>query len=230
MKPEHSRAFSVASFSDREPTISSTALDRWALGRIQAFVPKARLRLALWDGFSLVPRTGPAVGTITVKNRRTLWSWIRDPELNFGESYMSGSAEVHGDLVSVLAEVYRALPRAAHTPAGPPGGPRRRRGGRRSRLPRHPRRLGCVRLGRHARARRAAQLRRAGGGDPSRDFSRGTWPAPLHRPEPTLFVECVDSQAYLPRGLSAGTSRGVRTGVGAAQLLGPRRREPAAAL
>jgi len=117
MKPEHSRAFSVASFSDREPTISSTALDRWALGRIQAFVPKARLRLALWDGFSLVPRTGPAVGTITVKNRRTLWSWIRDPELNFGESYMSGSAEVHGDLVSVLAEVYRALPRAAHTPA-----------------------------------------------------------------------------------------------------------------
>src|SRR6516162_8405620 len=111
MKPEHLRAFSVPSVSERQSTMTSTALDRWVLRRVQAFVPQARLRLVLWDGFSVVPRTAHPVGTITIKNRRTLWSWVRDPELNFGESYMSGAVEIHGDLVSVLAEVYRSLPK-----------------------------------------------------------------------------------------------------------------------
>ena len=111
MKPEHLRAFSVPSVSERQSTMTSTALDRWVLRRVQAFVPQARLRLVLWDGFSVAPRTAPPVGTITIKNRRTLWSWVRDPELNFGESYMSGAVEIHGDLVSVLAEVYRSLPK-----------------------------------------------------------------------------------------------------------------------
>jgi cyclopropane-fatty-acyl-phospholipid synthase len=110
MKPEHSRAFSVDTFSDREPAMASTGLDRWALARIQAHVARARLRFALWDGFSLSPPVGSPVGTITLKNRRALWSWIRDPELNFGEAYMSGAVDICGDLVTVLTEVYRALP------------------------------------------------------------------------------------------------------------------------
>jgi cyclopropane-fatty-acyl-phospholipid synthase len=116
MKPEHLRAFSVETLSDRQPSAASTWLDRWALARIQAYVPKARLRLVLWDGFGLSP-AGPLVGTITLKNRRTLWSWIRDPELNFGEAYMSGAIEIHGDLVTVLADLYRALPE--HKPLKP---------------------------------------------------------------------------------------------------------------
>ena len=110
MKPEHLRAFSVGTLTNQEPTLTSTALDRWALARIQAYVSAARLRLVLWDGFSLSPRVGPPVGTITLKNRRTLWSWIRDPQLNFGESYMSGAVDIQGDLVALLAEIYRALP------------------------------------------------------------------------------------------------------------------------
>lgn len=110
MKPEHLRAFSVGTLPNQEEAIASSVLDRWLLARIQAYVSSARLRLVLWDGFSLSPTVGPPVGTITLKNRRTLWSWIRNPQLNFGEAYMSGAVEIHGDLVTVLAEVYRAVP------------------------------------------------------------------------------------------------------------------------
>jgi cyclopropane-fatty-acyl-phospholipid synthase len=73
-------------------------------------VPDARLRFVLWDGFELLPHAGPAAATIIFRNRRALFSWVWDPELNFGEAYMFGAVEIHGDLVKALQEVYRAWP------------------------------------------------------------------------------------------------------------------------
>ena len=88
----------------------STPLDRWALARIQATVPSAPLQFALWDGFTLpAPGGQSAVGTIIIKSRRALLSWVRDAELNFGESYMAGTTEVDGDLLAVLEAVYRGF-------------------------------------------------------------------------------------------------------------------------
>ena len=49
------------------------------------------------------------VGTIVFKNRRALLSWLWDPDLNFGETYMFGAVDVRGDLV---AGARRNLPRA----------------------------------------------------------------------------------------------------------------------
>jgi cyclopropane-fatty-acyl-phospholipid synthase len=63
----------------------------------------------LWDGFELTPKTGRCVATIVFKNRRALFSWVRDPQLNFGETYMFGTVEIHGDLVALLEAVYRAF-------------------------------------------------------------------------------------------------------------------------
>ena len=87
----------------------STAFDRWALRRIQRYVASAALRFRLWDGFELSPASATAVATIVIKNRRALLSWVRDPDLNFGEAYMFGAVEFRGDLVKLLEEVYRAL-------------------------------------------------------------------------------------------------------------------------
>jgi cyclopropane-fatty-acyl-phospholipid synthase len=84
-------------------------LDRWALARIQHAVPTAPLRFVLWDGFELPPRVGPPVATIIIKNRHALFSWVWDPELNFGEAYMFGAVEIHGDLVATLEAIYRAV-------------------------------------------------------------------------------------------------------------------------
>src|SRR4029453_11142762 len=96
-------------FSSEIVPVSSTVLDRWALKRIQLTVASAPLRFVLWDGFDLSPATGSPIATISFKNRRALFSWIWNPDLNFGEAYMFGAVEISGDLFGLLEAVYHAL-------------------------------------------------------------------------------------------------------------------------
>ena len=49
------------------------------------------------------------MATIVFKNRRALFSWVWDPDLNFGEAYMCGAVEIRGDLLRMLEVTYRAL-------------------------------------------------------------------------------------------------------------------------
>ena len=109
MKPEQLRTFSIPTFSSEVAPAASTTLDRWALARIQRSVASAPIRFALWDGFEMPPDPGQVVGTIFFKNRRALFSWVWDPDLNFGEAYMFGAVEIRGELVAVLEHIYRAL-------------------------------------------------------------------------------------------------------------------------
>src|SRR5207342_424004 len=95
-------------FSSDAVSAGSTMLDRWALGRIRQTVAAAPLRFMLWDGFEL-PTPASPVATIVFKNRRALSSWVWDPDLNFGETYMSGAVEIRGDLLALLEAIYRAL-------------------------------------------------------------------------------------------------------------------------
>src|SRR5262245_9382241 len=92
----------------------STALDRWVLGRIQDIVKTAPIRFRLWDGFELPSPAGPAVATMTFNKRSALFGWMWDPELNFGETYMSGLVTVDGDLLGLLEAIYRAFSRPRH--------------------------------------------------------------------------------------------------------------------
>ena len=114
MKSEQLRALSAPTFSSRTAPVASMALDRWALARILDTIATGRIRLLLWDGVESLPLSNsaaPLVGTITFNNRRALLSWLWDPDLYFGETYMFGAVEVRGDLAAVLAEIYRALGR-----------------------------------------------------------------------------------------------------------------------
>ena len=97
------QTLSSACVSDR-----STWLDRWALERIRRTVAAAPLRFILWDGFELAASPRP-VATIVFKNRRALFSWVWDPDLNFGEAYMFGAVEIRGDLQGLLNAIYQAL-------------------------------------------------------------------------------------------------------------------------
>jgi len=109
MKLGDARVSSVPTFSNDSAARASTPLDRWILQRIRRTVPSVRLRFVLWDGFEL-PYAGEApIGTIVFKNRRALFSWVWDPDLNFGEAYMFGAVDLQGDLVAMLCEIYRAL-------------------------------------------------------------------------------------------------------------------------
>ncbi len=109
MRLEHLHAYPVPTFSSRTAPLAPTALERWALGRIQRALAPAPIRFVLWDGFTLSPPEGPPVATIVIRNRRALFAWLWDPDLNFGDAYMFGAVEVRGDLVPLLEAVYRAL-------------------------------------------------------------------------------------------------------------------------
>jgi cyclopropane-fatty-acyl-phospholipid synthase len=108
MKSERLRALSVSTLSSQLALRGSTRLDHWALGRIQQAVAPSPLRFVLWDGHAIGPDDRP-IATITVKNRTALYKWLWNPDLNFGEGYMSGAVEVRGDLVQMLEAVYRAM-------------------------------------------------------------------------------------------------------------------------
>jgi cyclopropane-fatty-acyl-phospholipid synthase len=88
---------------------ASTWLDRWALARVQRTVAAAPIRFVLWDGFELPSRAGPALATIWFRNRSALYGWVWDPDMNFGEAYMSGAVEIRGDLLGLLEAIYRTL-------------------------------------------------------------------------------------------------------------------------
>ena len=108
----HDHPLPVPDISNDVSSWASTPLDHWVLGRIQRTVPTAPIKFALWDGFELPSPTRPIVSTVRFRNRLALFSWLWDPELNFGETYMSGAVEFSGDLVDLLEAVYRALPAA----------------------------------------------------------------------------------------------------------------------
>jgi cyclopropane-fatty-acyl-phospholipid synthase len=97
-----------ATFSSDRVAAPSNWLDRRALEQVQRAVASAPLRFRLWDGFELQPISGSPIATIVFKNRRALVSWVWDPDLNFGEAYMFGAVEIHGDLLAVLEAIYRA--------------------------------------------------------------------------------------------------------------------------
>jgi cyclopropane-fatty-acyl-phospholipid synthase len=94
----------------------STALDRWAVSRIQQSGPKAALRFALWDGFEVPPAAHPPVGSIRFKSRKALFAWLWDSQLHFGETYMSGDIAVEGDLLRILESIYLGLEKPSPRP------------------------------------------------------------------------------------------------------------------
>ena len=89
----------------------STRLDRWLLAQLQRVTATAPVRFELWDGFAAQPPGVAAVATIRFTTRDSLLATIWDPELNFGEAYMAGGADVHGDLEVLLEAIYRGLTR-----------------------------------------------------------------------------------------------------------------------
>jgi cyclopropane-fatty-acyl-phospholipid synthase len=103
------RPWAVPQASRGAAAHASTWLDRWALARIQRSVESAPIRFVLWDGCELPSMAGPAVATIKFNNRSALFGWVWDPDMNFGEAYMSGAVEIRGDLLALLEASYRTF-------------------------------------------------------------------------------------------------------------------------
>src|SRR6476469_9546496 len=97
---------SVSRPSSTRRTWRSTALDRWLVRQIQQQVRSAPLRFVLWDGFEFVSTVSP-IATILFNSRASLFGWVWNPELHFGDTLTSGEVEIRGDLLEVLESIYR---------------------------------------------------------------------------------------------------------------------------
>lgn len=78
--------------------------------RLQRTLLRAGVRIELWDGASPYTVERRPVGTLVLRDARTLWGLIFNPHLRFGESYMRGSLEVRGQLEPVVEALSRLSP------------------------------------------------------------------------------------------------------------------------
>ena len=106
----------AGAISDKRPHF----IDQMLLGGILESLGNPPLRVILWDGREIGSTVKWETATppirLLIRDRAALLRLIADPEINFGEMFVSGRIEVQGDLAEFLEMIYRALPRSR-----PPG-------------------------------------------------------------------------------------------------------------
>jgi len=86
--------------------------DRWLAARLQSVIESVDVRLELWDGSSPYSATSRPIGDLIVRDRWTLLGLIVNPELYFGEAYVSGRLDIRGAIGPVLEALSRtSVPR-----------------------------------------------------------------------------------------------------------------------
>jgi cyclopropane-fatty-acyl-phospholipid synthase len=97
--------------SARGPTrVPVRTWDRWLAGLVARHLQGASVRLRLWDGSSVGP--DDAADTIVIGDRPTLLNLARDPDIAFGDAFMQGRVVIHGDLLGLLENTFRAQQQA----------------------------------------------------------------------------------------------------------------------
>jgi cyclopropane-fatty-acyl-phospholipid synthase len=79
-----------------------TPFDRFLSDRLQRLLSRGRIGLELWDGSSPPGRPAAPIGQLVVRDRRALAGLVLNPDLYFGEVYMSGRVQVRGDFYGVI--------------------------------------------------------------------------------------------------------------------------------
>ena len=83
------------------------SLIRWLMQRIG----NPRISVRLWNGDEFPVTDAHPVACMEIRERRAVFELLRSPSLGFGESYMRGQIEIHGDLLAFSgAHLHRSVP------------------------------------------------------------------------------------------------------------------------
>jgi len=90
--------------------IFSRRIDHWLAGKILKAVGRAPVRIVLENGEGVAPPGVSPVATVVIRDRRTLFDLLIDPEIGFGDAYADGRIRVEGDLVQLLEAIDEVWP------------------------------------------------------------------------------------------------------------------------
>jgi cyclopropane-fatty-acyl-phospholipid synthase len=90
-------------------SLNSSSLENFLLQKLSHVIGQAPIRIVLPSGAEISPRDAAPAGTLVIHDRQTLLRIILSPEIEFGDAYTEGRVEIEGDLVEVLAAVFRSL-------------------------------------------------------------------------------------------------------------------------
>ena len=85
-----------------------TPPDRWLAALVQRNLTRASVRLELWDGQLAPGAPESGIADVVIADRATLIRLALNPDLWFGEAYMSGRAVVRGNLHAAVESLMRA--------------------------------------------------------------------------------------------------------------------------
>ena len=122
MKREETDLLSVPSSTEGDRTLEPTTsvqrttgrrvlpTDKWLVRQLLDAVGNPPVCIVLWDGQQVGPSGGKVMARVHICDRIALLKLLLNPDLQFGELYMSGQVEVVGDLTACMEAMNRALP------------------------------------------------------------------------------------------------------------------------
>jgi len=90
-------------------SLNSPSLENFLLQKLSRVIGQAPIRIVLPSGAEISPPDAAPAGTLVIHDHQTLLRIILSPEIEFGDAYTEGRVEIEGDLVEVLAAVFRSL-------------------------------------------------------------------------------------------------------------------------
>jgi cyclopropane-fatty-acyl-phospholipid synthase len=104
---------SLADFPGEVPAPGRThiSMEGRLLRRLLTTLGDPPVEFELWNGERIAPAGAAPTIKIRIVDRATVFRVMRDPQVQFPDAYSAGKLEVEGDLVQLIALIYRGMAR-----------------------------------------------------------------------------------------------------------------------
>ncbi len=88
-------------------------IEKWLIRRRLALLGNPPVSIVTGNGDKISSARGKSIGTVIIRDRKTLLRFFVHPEFHFGDAYSEGKIEVEGNLVEILETVFRCMSKAS---------------------------------------------------------------------------------------------------------------------
>ncbi|HEX2139025.1 MAG TPA: cyclopropane-fatty-acyl-phospholipid synthase family protein [Woeseiaceae bacterium] len=95
--------------ADAKQQVVDTGIEATLARRFLQLVGNPRISVKLWNGNEYCFCEGPPVAQVEIRDRSAFLDMLRSPPMGFGEGYIKGLIEIHGDFYEFMNEAARAF-------------------------------------------------------------------------------------------------------------------------